>query len=158
MVEILVKQRFSVIGKMGEGLSSESARWIPPLWQEANRSFGEIGHLAKLDAEGSIVGIWGAMSDYGGNFARWKEGGKYLAGCEVADDALPPAGWTKWTIPAFRYAVSKCTQESYQDMLNYMVSDYLPRNNNPIVGAIHEYYDPRDSNGELYLYVPIEKM
>ncbi|MDQ0194806.1 hypothetical protein [Paenibacillus wynnii] len=89
MVVIIEKQRFSVIGKMGKGFSSEGSIWIPPLWQEANKNFVEISNLAKLDAEGNIVGNWGAMSDVSGNFERWKEEGKYLAGCEVTDNATP---------------------------------------------------------------------
>lgn len=158
MVGIIEKQRFSVIGKMGEGFSSESSKWIPPLWHEANKNFVEISNLAKLDAEGNIVGIWGAMSDVSGNFERWKEEGKYLAGCEVTDDATPPNGWTKWIIPAFKYVVTKCTQDSYQNILNHMLSDYLPKNNYQIVGAIQEFYNPKDSSGELYLYFPVEKI
>lgn len=158
MFEIIEKQQFSVIGKMGEGKALESSKWIPPLWQDANNNFAEISHLAKLDPEGNIVGVWGAMSDMNGNFERWKDEGKYLAGCEVTDDALPPYGWTKWTLPGFKYVVSKCTQETYQEILNYMLSDYLPQNNYQIVGAIQEFYNPKDSNGELYLYFPIEKI
>jgi len=158
VVELVEKQQFSVIGKVGEGLSSESSNWIPPLWKEANSHFVEINDLAKIDAEGNIVGVWGAMSGVIGNFERWKEGGKYLAGCEVADDAIPPDGWTKWTIPAFKYVVSKCTQESYQDTLNNILSDYLPKNNYQVVGAIQEFYNPKDKDGELYLYIPIEKI
>ncbi|MDR6552045.1 hypothetical protein [Paenibacillus qinlingensis] len=79
MIEIIEKQRFSVIGKLGEGLSSESSNWIPTLWKEANTNFTEISALAKKDSDGKIVGIWGAMSDASGNFERWKDGGKYLA-------------------------------------------------------------------------------
>nr|WP_254639705.1 GyrI-like domain-containing protein [Cohnella sp. GbtcB17] len=112
---------------MGEGLSSESSNWIPPLWQEANSNFIEISTLAKKNANGNIVGIWGAMSDFSGKFERWKEGGKYLAGCEVADDAIPPDGWTKWTLPAFKFVVSKCTQKSYKDTLKKILSEYLPQ-------------------------------
>ncbi|QHT62362.1 GyrI-like domain-containing protein [Paenibacillus lycopersici] len=158
MVEFIAKQRFSVIGKLGEGRSAESSKWIPPLWQEANSRFSEISGLAKIDADGNYVGIWGAMSDVGGNFERWREEGSYLAGCEVADDALPPAGWTKWTIPAFKYAVSKCTQESYQAALATMLSNFLPDHNLQVVGAIQELYRPNDRGGELYLYIPIEKI
>jgi len=42
MVEIIEKQPFSVIGKMGEGLSTESLNWIPPLWEEANGNFAVL--------------------------------------------------------------------------------------------------------------------
>lgn len=158
MVGIVEKQQFSVIGKMGKGLAIEGPMWIPPLWQEANSNFVEIRNLAKLDAEGNIVGIWGAMSDVDEKFKRWKEEGKYLAGCEVPDDAIAPNGWTKWIIPAFKYVVIKCTQDSYKETFHYMITDYLPLNNYTIAGAIQEFYYPKDNNGELSLYFPVEKI
>lgn len=158
MVEIIEKRQFAVIGKMGQGSAIEGPKWIPPLWQEANSNFPEISHLAKRDAEGNITGIWGAMSDVDEKFERWKEEGKYLAGCEVTDAAAAPTGWTKWIIPAFKYAVIKCTQDSYQETFQYMINAYLPQNNFSIVGAIQEFYNPQDHNGELSLYFPVEKI
>jgi len=47
---------------------------------------------------------------------------------------------------------------SYQNILNQMLSDDLPENNYQIVGAIQEFYDPKDRNGELYLYFSVEKI
>jgi predicted transcriptional regulator YdeE len=98
------------------------------------------------------------MSDVNDNFERWKDEGKYLAGCEVVDDAIAPIGWTKWVIPAFRYVVVKCMQDTYNETFHRMISEYLPLNNYKIVGAIQEYYNPNDNNGELSLYFPIEKI
>ena len=46
----------------------------------------------------------------------------------------------------------------YQNILNQMLSDDLPENNYQIVGAIQEFYDPKDRNGELYLYFSVEKI
>lgn len=158
MVEIVEKQPFSLIGKMGEGDSSQSLDWIAPLWEDANRNFSEIRSIAKVDVDRNLVGIWGAMSDVNGNFERWGKRGRYLAGCEVNDDALPPSGWTKWTLPAYKYAVSKCSRETYQDMLHTMLTDDLPKNHHQVVGAIQEFYNPKDNNGELYLYFPIERI
>jgi len=157
VVEIVEKQQFSVIGKMGKGLANEGPKWIPPLWQEANHNFGEIRSLAKLNAEDNIAGIWGAMSDVEMKFERWKEEGLYLAGCEVIDDAIAPNGWTKWVIPAFKYVVVKCTLDTYQETLHEMVTNYLPQNHYTIAGAIQEFYSPMDTNGELSLYFPVEK-
>ncbi|GIP32080.1 GyrI-like domain-containing protein [Paenibacillus sp. J2TS4] len=158
MVEIVEKQRFSIIGKVGRGSANEGPKWIPQLWQEANSNFAEISHLAKLDAGGNIAGIWGAMSDVDEKFERWKKEGKYLAGCEVQDDAIAPNGWTKWVIPAFKYAVVKCTQDSYKETFHYMITDFLPQNKYTIAGAIHEFYDPKDNKDQLALYFPIEKI
>lgn len=157
-VNIITKESFSVIGKLGQGLSSKGFEWIPPLWQEANSKFDEIRKLAKIDSTGNILGIWGAMSDIDDKFERWKEQGKYLAGCEVVDNAVPPINWTKWVIPSYKYAVIKCTQDTYGDIFNCMVNEYIPQHDYTIVGAVHEFYDPKCSNGELYLYFPIEKL
>lgn len=157
MVEIVEKGQFSVIGKMGQGPAGEGAKWISLLWQDANANFAEISTHLKLNAEGDIAGIWGAMSDVDDKFEGWKEEGKYLAGCEVVDDAIAPNGWTKWVIPAFKYVVVKCTQDTYSETFHHMLKDYLPVNQYIIAGAIQEFYNPKDNNGELFLYFPVEK-
>ncbi|MFD2615003.1 GyrI-like domain-containing protein [Paenibacillus gansuensis] len=157
LVRFIDKSQFTVIGKMGKGPAEQGFSWIPPLWQEANDSFAEISSLVKLDDDGNMVGFWGAMSDVSETFQRWAEEGKYVAGCEVKDDAIAPNGWTKWVIPSFKYAVAACTQESYQSVFRQMVDEYLPKHDYQIVGAIHEFYDPQSPPGELSLYFPIEK-
>jgi Uncharacterized protein conserved in bacteria len=157
-VELITKESFSVIGKLGQGLSSKGVMWIPPLWQAADNNFSEIRNLVKTDSQGNIIGAWGAMSDINDNFERWKDQGKYLAGYEVMDDAVPPANWIKWTIPAYKYAVAKCTQGTYNYVFSYMIKEYIPSNQYDIVGAVHEFYDPKGTKGELYLYFPIEKL
>ncbi|MDP5276719.1 GyrI-like domain-containing protein [Chengkuizengella axinellae] len=157
-VKIIEKKSFTVIGKLGQGLAKEGPKWIPQLWQEANSNFNEINNLAKLDSTGSIVGIWGIMSDVEENFEGWKEEGKYLAGCEVKDFAEAPNNWRKWVIPSYKYVVAKCTQDTYQDIFKYMMNEYLPQHEFNIVGAVHEFYNPNDTNGELSLYFPIQKI
>lgn len=157
-VKIIEKQSFTVIGKAGQGFSNEGFKWIPPLWEEANSKFNEIHGLAKLDDAGNIIGIWGAMSDINDKFERWAEQGKYLAGCEAIDNAIAPEGWIKWVIPAYKYAVVKCTQDTYKDVFSNMIKEYLPQQGFAIVGAVHEFYDPKESNGGLYLYFPVEKI
>ena len=157
-VKIIEKRSFTVIGKEGQGMATKSREWIPLLWQAANGNFSEIRSLAKLDESGQIVGIWGAMSDVEGKFDRWSEKGKYLAGCEVVDEAIAPAGWTKWVIPSYRYVAAKCTLDTYGEVFQNTLNEYLPQNNYSIAGAVHEYYDPNAVNGELYLFFPIEKI
>ncbi|QJD82912.1 GyrI-like domain-containing protein [Cohnella herbarum] len=151
------KGSFAVIGKLGQGFAADSQDWIYPLWQEANNNFEEIRTLAKTDAEGNIVGLWGAMSDLSESFKRWTDQGKYLAGCEVLENSIAPIGWTKWIVPSYKFAVMKCSQSTYQEIFNYMINDYLPTNQYTIVGAIHEFYNPVEANEELYLYFPIEE-
>ncbi|MFC4600841.1 GyrI-like domain-containing protein [Cohnella hongkongensis] len=156
-VHIEEKVSFTVIGKVGQGLSAEGHKWIPALWQEANSKFDEIRNLEKTDSSGNPVGFWGAMSDVSESFKPWAEQGLYLAGCEVFDHSVAPIGWTKWVIPSFKYAVIKCNQTTYQEKFRYMIHEYLPENNYTLVGAVHEYYTPIEINGNLCLYFPIEK-
>ncbi|WP_338044780.1 GyrI-like domain-containing protein [Paenibacillus lignilyticus] len=158
MAEIMEKQSFAVIGKVGQGLANVGTAWIAPLWQEADRNFHEISSLAKVDDEGNIVGIWGAMSDVDEHFERWQDEGKYLAGCEVADHAIAPSGWTKWVIPAFKYAVVNCTQDTYNETFHRMLSEYMPAHAYKLAGAVQEYYNPKANHGELALYFPIERI
>lgn len=91
------------------------------------------------------------------SFERWTDQGKYLAGCEALDDSIAPAGWTKWNIPSYKYAVIECNQDTYQEKFNYMLKEYIPGNGYSIVGAVHEYYKPYVTDGGLYLYFPIER-
>jgi Uncharacterized protein conserved in bacteria len=122
------KKSFTVIGKVGQGLSAESRSWIPKIWQEANVKFEEVRDLAKTDHEGNIIGIWGAMSDISESFERWTDQGKYLAGCEVLENSTAPIGWTKWIIPSYKYAVIKCNQSTYEEKFEYMIQEFLPNN------------------------------
>ena len=61
-VERCVKESFVVIGKMGS--TSDGKDFIQRLWADANSHFGEVQHLAKKEENGTISGIWGAMSDF----------------------------------------------------------------------------------------------
>lgn len=69
MVKV-IKEKFVVIGKEGSTLDGEG--FIQKLWDDANSHFSEVAHLAKKDANGGIVGIWGAMSDISRSFKPWK--------------------------------------------------------------------------------------
>ncbi|MGO4544016.1 hypothetical protein AB4Z29_04395 [Paenibacillus sp. 2TAB23] len=46
MVEIIDKEQFSIIGKLGKWFSNEASQWIPSLWKEANSYFIKISNLA----------------------------------------------------------------------------------------------------------------
>ena len=92
MVKV-IKEKFVVIGKEGSTLDGEG--FIQKLWDDANSHFSEVAHLAKKDANGGIVGIWGAMSDISRSFKPWEDGfskGLYLAGVECVDNAEAPDG------------------------------------------------------------------
>lgn len=157
-IKVVSKPSFCVVGKLGQGSSDSGPAWIKPLWDEANSKFNEISHLAKRDELGRIAGIWGLMSDVNEQFKRWGTEGKYLAGCEVKDDAIAPAeGWTLWRVPAQTYVAVSCTQESYGEAFSYILNEYCPEKGYELIGAIHEYYPIDVEQGVLQLYFPIEK-
>jgi predicted transcriptional regulator YdeE len=128
--------------------------WIPAIWNEANNNFHSIADIAKYNADGSLFGVWGAMSDTNLKFERWGEYGMYLAGCEVESDATAPDGFTKWIIPGRKYIVVSFTDEKYGQVFAEMVNDYIPKNGYQIIGAIHERY-PKPGSNEIELYFPV---
>ena len=82
MVKV-IKEKFVVIGKEGSTLDGEG--FIQKLWDDANSHFSEVAHLAKKDANGGIVGIWGAMSDISRTFSKERRKREYCGnmGCYV---------------------------------------------------------------------------
>lgn len=148
----MIKEEFIVIGK--EGSTSDGDGFIQKLWQDANGHFNEIAHLAKKNANGNLVGIWGAMSDSTYSFQPWEDGfrkGLYLAGVECVDQAEPPDGWTKWTIPGYEYLVV----ENHRGMFEKTI-ERIKKEGIPLAGAVQEYTDP--ATGKNYLYFPIRKL
>ena len=145
----LIKEKFVVIGKEGSTLDGEG--FIQKLWDDANGHFHEIAHLAKRDAAGQLVGIWGAMSDLSRSFRPWEDGfskGLYLAGVECVDTAEAPDGWTKWVIPGYEYLVVENRKGAFEETLEQMKKEGIT-----LVGAIHDHTDP--ATGKGYLYFPI---
>ena len=148
----VMKQAFVVIGKMGS--TSDGEGFIQKLWADANSHFNEVASLAKKDANGNIVGIWGAMSDLSGSFKPWEDNfskGLYLAGVECFDDAEAPVGWTKWVIPGYEYIVVENHNGAFEDTIRQMDEEGIS-----LVGAVHDYTDP--ATGKDYMYFPIRKV
>ena len=115
---------------------------------------GMMDNLAKKDAKGNLVGIWGAMSDLSHTFKPWEDGfrkGLYLAGVECVDGAEPPAGWTKWTIPSYEYIVVENHPGVFEETIGHM-----KEKGSSLVGAVHDYTDPVTGTG--YMYFPIRKI
>ena len=152
-IEKRTKSSFSVIGK--EGATSDGPDFIPRLWEDANAHFGEVQPLARKDENGNLIGIWGAMSDCTRSFRPWEENfskGLYLAGVECADDAQPPAGWSKWTIPAYEYLCAEVEGEStFSEVLAYLQANGLS-----LAGAVHDFTCP--SSGKNYMFFPIRAL
>ena len=148
----VIKKAFVVIGKVGSTLDGEG--FIQKLWGDANSHFNEVAHLAKKDANGNIVGIWGAMSDMSHSFKPCEDGfskGLYLAGVECVDHAEAPDGWTKWIIPGYQYIVVENHNGVFEDTIGQMNEEGIP-----LVGAVHDYTDP--ATGKNYMYFPIREI
>lgn len=151
-IQRIVKASFSVIGK--EGSTEDGIGFVQQLWTEANSRFAEVVNLAQKDENGNLVGIWGVMTDFSRSFLPWEDGfskGLYLAGVECAEDAQPPQGWTKWTVPDFEYLRVECDSDG---MFSEMIA-YLQEHNIPLVGAVHDFTCPR--TGKNYMYFPVNK-
>lgn len=147
------KQTFIVIGKAGS--TNDGKGFIQQLWCQANASFDQVSHLAKRNPDGSLCGVWGAMSDFSGSFLPWTDGftkGLYLAGVECRDDAAPPQGWVKWVIPGFEYL---CIPNASPDAFSKMIA-HLNSKNIPLAGAIQEFTCPQTGKSELWF--PIKKL
>lgn len=147
-----IKPAFTVIGK--EGSTQDGPGFVQALWNDANAHFSEVAHLAKRTESGALAGIWGAMSDLSRSFLPWQKDfteGLYLAGIECPDDAEPPAGWTKWTVPGFEYLRAEAGGSAFPDMLRYLRDHDLP-----LVGAVHDFTDPE--TGKNYMLFPIRKL
>jgi predicted transcriptional regulator YdeE len=146
------KPSFAVIGKEGSTRAGEG--FIQKLWEDANSHVAEVAHLAKKDAEGSIQGVWGLMSDFSRSFRPWEDGfsqGLYLAGVECEDETQAPEGWTKWVVPAYEYLY---VENEGKDTFPRMIA-YLRENGISLAGAVHDFTCPRTGKG--YMFFPIER-
>lgn len=151
-MERIIKPAFTVIGM--EGSTRDGEGFIQRLWEQANSRFGEIAPLARMNHQGQLCGVWGAMSDFSRSFQPWEEGftqGLYLAGAECRDDAEAPAGWTKWRIPGYEYLRVESGPTAFPDTLAYMAQNGLE-----LVGAVHDFTDP--ATGKGYMCFPIRKL
>lgn len=152
-MERIIKPPFAVIGI--EGSTEDGPSFISGLWNEANSRFGEVAHLAKTNPDGSLCGIWGAMTDMSRSFRPWEDDfsrGLYLAGVEVRDDAQPPRGWTRWDIPGFEYIrVANDAPDVFPRILETLTREGLS-----LAGAVHDFTDPATGTG--YMLFPIRKL
>ena len=152
-MERIIKPAFAVIGM--EGSTEDGPGFIQALWEKANSRFGEVTHLAKTNPDGSLCGVWGAMSDMSRSFRPWEEDfthGLYLAGVEVVDNAQPPEGWVRWDIPGYEYIrVENNTPDIFPRTLQALAEQGLS-----LAGAVHDFTDP--STGKAYMLFPIRAL
>ena len=152
-MESCIKESFFVIGK--EGSTEDGPGFVQNLWADANSHFAEIAHLAKKDHHGNLAGIWGAMTDFSRTFQPWEDGfskGLYLAGVECWEDAEPPEGWTKWTIPGYEYLRVVCDHDG---VFPAMIA-YLQEHGMTLAGAVHDFTCPRTGTNNMYF--PIRRL
>ena len=152
-MERMIKPAFAVIGM--EGSTEDGPGFIPALWEKANSRFAEVANLAKTNPDGSLCGVWGAMSDMTRSFRPWEDGftrGLYLAGMEVRDDAQPPEGWVRWDIPGFEYLrVETGDPDVFPRTLALIADEGLT-----LAGAVHDFTDP--ASGTSYMCFPVRKL
>lgn len=151
--EKFVKESFVVIGKEGSTLAGPG--FVQKLWEDANSHFAEVAHLAKKDQSETLVGIWGAMSDFSRSFQPWQADfteGLYLAGVECEADAEAPEGWTKWVVPGFEYRKVECDRETvFSEMIACLREEGIS-----LAGAVQDFTCPR--TGKNYMLFPVKKM
>lgn len=151
-MERWIKPGFSVIGL--EGSTEDGADVVARLWAEANRRFPEVAPLAKTNPDGSLAGVWGAMTDMSRRFRPWEEGftrGLYLAGVECRDDAAAPAGWTRWDVPGFEYLCIPAGPDAFSQGLDALAQQGLT-----LAGAVQDYTDP--ATGQSCMCFPIRML
>lgn len=152
-MERWIKPAFAVIGM--EGSTADGPGFIQALWEKANGRFGEVAALAKTNPDGSLCGVWGAMTDMSRTFQPWEDGftkGLYLAGVEVRDDAVPPDGWTRWDMPGFEFVrVENNAPDVFPRTLETLASEGLS-----LVGAVHDFTDP--ATGKGYMCFPVRTL
>ncbi len=152
-IERCIKESFVMIGK--EGSTADGGDFIQRLWEDANSHFAEVQHLARKEENGSLCGIWGAMSDFSRSFLPWQNHfteGLYLAGVECEDHAQAPEGWTRWTIPGYEYLkVENENPDTFQEMILYLEANQMA-----LAGAVHDFTCPR--TGKQYLFFPVKRL
>ena len=146
----------SVIGMEGEAEPGHNP--ASALWEKANARFGEVEGLALRGENGAPVGVWGAMSDLSRSFLPWEDGfsqGLYLAGVQVAPEALPPEDWVKWTLPAFA-CLRVRAEGDYAAAFQAGLKE-LERRGLALAGAVQECQHPAEG-GQLYLFFPFKRL
>lgn len=152
-MERWIKPGFTVIGR--EGSTEDGPGFVDKLWTDANWYFREIADLVKMNPDGHMTGLWGAMTDTARRFLPWEEDfsrGLYLAGAECGEAAQPPEGWVRWDVPGFEYVrIRMDGPEAFRRGLELLAAEGLT-----LVGAVQEYTDM--AQARTYLCYPIRRL
>lgn len=151
-IETITKDDFCVIGKAGSTEDGEG--FVGRLWADANAHFAEVSHLAATREDGSLAGVWGAMTDMDFGFLPWQENftkGRYLAGIEAREEAVAPKGWEKWNVPGFTALRVKVeSPDTFPEMIGWMKDNGVT-----LAGAVQDFTDP--ATGGNYMLFPIAR-
>ena len=153
--EIIDLPKITIIGQ--EGFCTKEKNVVQDLWKQANLRFSEVADIAMKNADGSFVGFWGAMSDETMSFLPWTDDfskGWYLAGIEVDEDTVVPAGWAKWIMPARKYLVTEVSPDSYAETFRNVINHLIPELGMKLVGAVCDFTEP--ATGQNKLFFPLE--
>lgn len=152
-MERWIKPAFAVIGI--EGSTQDGEGFVQRLWEAANSRFSEVAALVKKNPDGSLAGIWGVMTDMRRQYAPWTEGftcGRYLAGVECRDDAIPPEGWARWDVPGFEYLR---VHGGGPDVFSRTLTELAERGL-CLAGAVQDYTDP--ASGQSCMCFPVRRL
>ena len=150
-LEKITIDAFSVIGRLGS--TNDGQGFIRRLWKDADMNFIQAREFAKKKEDGSLVGLWGLMSDFSMSFNPWEDNfskGYYLAGFECLEDAIAPVGWTRWDVPKMTYFKVKNEDAKFSEVI-----EYFKENNIEMVAAAFDYTDTSDMKN--YTLYPIER-
>ena len=125
-------------------------------WENIDNTLISDGDILK-NADGSFVGIWGAMSDETLSFLPWTDDlsrGLFLADVDVNEDTEVPDGWVKWVMPARKYLVTDVQPETYGKIFEYVIKSLIPDLGMKLVGAVCDFTEP--ATGQSKLFFPVK--
>lgn len=141
---------FKIMGMKYRGKNENGE--IPEMWGEFNPRCQEIPSIGQ-QAYGLCLMVSNAPE---GVF-------EYIAGCKVAEDAIPLKGMVVVDVPENRYAVfeHRGSKETLMNTYHLIASEWFPRSGmNPAGGYDMEVYDEKFNNFEpdsiMYIYEPIK--
>jgi AraC family transcriptional regulator len=145
--KIVHKDGFTVVGMKYHGKNESDE--IPQMWRAFGARAGEIENRVK---ENIAYGI-SANMDESGAF-------DYVAGFEVSSTEAVPEGMVCFEVPGGQYAVFTTTLPKLGETFQYAYHAWLPQSGYQAVGGpdvelYDEYFDPRNLDSELTVYVPV---
>ncbi len=147
---IVKREAYTVFVKVRSFTSEDSNKEIPKFWTEYHK---EGYHKSVC----GMLGICEQADD------RTKEF-RYGIGAEAKEDADIPAGFEKWTIPAYTWAVFKCVgpmPRAIQEMWGRIYSEWLPQAEYELIPDYDiELYTDEDAQSDDYIteiWIPVQK-